>query len=61
VLLHSSVNADHIDKIWRSTKLGFVVYTAATAIAFIYPLAALVINLLLWLVWITLSITEKSE
>jgi uncharacterized membrane protein len=61
LLLHSSVNADHIDKIWRSTKLGFIVYVAATGIAFIYPLAALVINLLLWVVWITLSITEKSE
>jgi hypothetical protein len=59
--LHSAVNADHIDKIWRSTKLGFVVYIGATAIAFFYPVAALIINLLLWLVWITLSITEKSE
>lgn len=61
LLLHSSISADRIDKVWNSTKIGFLVYIMATAIAFWLPIVALVINLLLWIVWITLSITEKAE
>ncbi len=61
LLLHSNVNVDHIDAIRRSTQLGFIVYVAATIIAFWFPIVALIVNLLLWIVWITLSITEKGD
>ncbi len=61
LLLHSNVSVDHIDAIRRSTQLGFIVYVAATVTAFWFPIVALIANLLLWIVWITLSITEKED
>ena len=61
LLLHSNVSVDHIDTIRRSTQLGFIVYVAATVTAFWFPIIALIANLLLWIVWITLSITEKGD
>jgi hypothetical protein len=50
-----------IDGIKRPVKLGFIVYLISTILAFWFPIAALVLNLLLWLVWITLSYNAKSD
>lgn len=61
LLLHSSVSFDMIDSIKRSTQLGMIVYVGTTALAFWFPIIALVINLMLWIVWITLSINAKSD
>jgi uncharacterized membrane protein len=61
LLLHDSISVSHIDKIWNTIKIGFVVYVFTTGVAFIYPMIALIMNLMLWIVWVTLSITEKSE
>jgi len=59
-LIRSEVNIKLFNKIKRSTQYGFVIYSIATIISFWFPIIALIINLLLWIVWITLSITEKS-
>jgi uncharacterized membrane protein len=61
VLLHHGINIDLIYGIRRTTQLGFVVYTFSTVLAFWFPYIALVMNLLLWIVWITLSINAKSD
>jgi len=61
MLLHPSINRNVIDGIKRSTQLGFVVYVIATVLAFWFPTAALILNLLLWIVWITLSINVKNN
>jgi uncharacterized membrane protein len=61
LLLHHNINVDLIYGIRRTTQLGFVVYTFSTALAFWFPIIALVMNLLLWIVWITLSINAKSD
>jgi len=61
LLLHHDVSIDFIDNIKRPVQLGFIVYLGTTALAFWFPIAALTINLLLWIVWITLSITAKSD
>jgi uncharacterized membrane protein len=60
-LIRSEVSIELVNKIKRSTQYGFVIYSIATIISFWFPIIALIINLLLWLVWITLSITEKSN
>lgn len=60
LLIHHSVDVEVIHRISRTTKYGMVVYTFATVLAFWFPVAALIINLLLWIVWITLSINAKS-
>jgi uncharacterized membrane protein len=60
LLIHQSVNAEVIYGIKRTTQLGFLVYTFSTALAFWFPVLALVMNLLLWIVWITLSINAKA-
>lgn len=60
-LIQSEVKIEVINKIKRSTKYGFAIYSIATIISFWLPIIALIINLLLWIVWITLSITEKSN
>jgi uncharacterized membrane protein len=61
LLLHHGINVDLIYGIRRTTQLGFVVYTFSTVLAFWFPYIALVMNLLLWIVWITLSINAKSD
>lgn len=60
LLLHHNVNIDVLDSTTRSVRLGFIVYAGSTILAFWFPVAALTINLLLWIVWITLSINAKS-
>lgn len=61
LLLHQGINVDVIHGIRRTTELGFVVYAISTILAFWFPVVALVMNLLLWIVWITLSINAKSD
>jgi uncharacterized membrane protein len=60
-LIHSEVSIKLVDTIKRSTQIGFVIYSIATVMSFWFPVIALIINLLLWLVWISLSITTKES
>jgi len=60
-LLHSHVSFEMIDSIKRSTQLGMIVYIGTTVLAFWFPIIALVLNLMLWIVWITLSINAKTD
>jgi len=60
-LIRTEINIRIVSKIKRSTQYGFVIYSLATVLAFWFPILALIINLLLWIVWITLSITEKEN
>lgn len=61
LLLRQGVNPELIYGIRRTTQIGFVVYAISTALSFWLPTVALVMNLLLWIVWITLSINDKSD
>jgi uncharacterized membrane protein len=58
LLIHEGVNTNTLASIKRSTQVGFLVYVGTTILAFWFPMVALIINLLLWLVWIYLSISE---
>jgi uncharacterized membrane protein len=60
LLLHNKVDVELIYKIRRTTLLGLLVYSLSTGLAFWFPVAALILNLLLWIVWITLSINTKT-
>jgi uncharacterized membrane protein len=60
LLIHQGVNIEVIQGIKRTTQLGFVVYAFSTVLAFWFPFVALSMNLLLWIVWITLSINAKT-
>ena len=59
LLVRSVAAAENLHTIKKSVQLGFIAYVGSTILAFWFPVIALVINLLLWIVWITLSITEK--
>jgi hypothetical protein len=59
-LFYPNVNIEILDKTKRSIQLGLIVYAGSTILAFWLPVVALIINLLLWIVWITLSINEKD-
>jgi uncharacterized membrane protein len=61
LLLHHNVSPDILANTNRSVRLGFLVYACSTVLAFWLPIAALIMNLLLWIVWITLSINEKEK
>lgn len=61
LLIHKGVNLELIHGIKRTTQLGFIVYAISTVLAFWFPVTALIMNLLLWIVWITLSINAKSD
>jgi uncharacterized membrane protein len=58
-LMNSDANEGLIKTIKRSVQLGFLVYASTTILAFWFPIIALAINLLLWIVWISLSINAK--
>ena len=60
LLIHQNVDIDVIHGLKRTVLLGFVVYSISTALAFWFPVLALILNLLLWIVWITLSINTKT-
>jgi len=60
-LIRSEVSINLVNSIKRSTQFGFIIYSFATIISFWLPITALIINLLLWIVWISLSITAKSN
>ncbi len=60
LLLSKQVNSDLINGIKRSTQLGFVVYIGTTILAFWFPILALTGNLMLWIVWIGLSISDNT-
>ena len=57
--MNSDANEGLIKTIKRSVQLGFLIYASTTMLAFWFPIIALAINLLLWIVWISLSINAK--
>lgn len=61
LLLHPNADADKMKNIIRPTRFGFVVYLGTTLMAFWLPFVALAINLMLWIVWLTLSINTKTK
>jgi uncharacterized membrane protein len=58
-LINSDKNVALINSMKKSVQLGLVIYLATSVLAFWLPLVALAINLLLWIVWISLSIVER--
>jgi uncharacterized membrane protein len=60
-LIISEASIKLVDIIKRSTQIGFVIYSIATVMSFWFPVIALIINLLLWILWISLSITTKES
>ena len=60
-LVRSEESIKLVNTIKRSTQIGFLIYSVATIMAFWFPIIALVMNLLLWIVWISLSITTKES
>jgi uncharacterized membrane protein len=59
-LIVSEESIKIVDTIKHSTQIGFVIYSITTIMSFWFPVIALIINLLLWIVWISLSITTKE-
>ena len=60
-LVRSEESIKLVNTIKRSTQIGFLIYSIATLMSFWLPIIALTINLLLWIVWISLSITTKES
>ena len=60
-LVRSEESIKLVNTIKRSTQIGFLIYSVATILAFWFPIIALIMNLLLWIVWISLSITTKES
>jgi uncharacterized membrane protein len=58
-LINSDKNEALINSITISVRLGLIIYLATSVLAFWMPYVALAINLLLWIVWISLSIAER--
>lgn len=60
-LIDSSISSKFLSNIKHSTQIGLYIYTFATILSFWCPIIALSINLLLWIVWISLSISSKND
>jgi len=59
-LLHSHVPQEHITRLWRSYRFGFVVYVTATLLAFWSATAGLGLCMFLWFYWALLSHRTES-
>lgn len=60
-LLRADVTGEAVAKVRRAYYLGMLVYVAATGVAFIRPALGLLLNISLWLVWITLGYRAESS
>jgi uncharacterized membrane protein len=47
-------------KIKKSNHLTLVIYSATTLLAIWYPYPALILNIAMWLLWVSLSLIEKE-
>jgi uncharacterized membrane protein len=47
-------------KIKKSNYVALVIYTATTVLAIWFPYIALIINIAVWLLWVSLSLIEKE-
>jgi uncharacterized membrane protein len=54
-LLRPDVGAETVENVRRAYWLGSVVYLVATLLALVQPVAGLVINVSLWILWIRLG------
>ena len=54
-LLKSHVPQEHIDRLWKSYRFGFVVYVVATLLAFWHAAVGLGLCVSLWFYWALLS------
>lgn len=61
LLKNDSAVIEKFNLLIKSARFGFVVYTIITAVAWWFPLIALVLNTLLWVLWISLAITAPKK
>jgi uncharacterized membrane protein len=54
-LLHAEVTAQTIANVRRAYFYGALIYLAATLIALVQPIAGLLVNVSLWILWIRLG------
>src|SRR5262249_23694362 len=59
-LLNTSVSAVEYNKLKKSNRFAFIIYTSTALLAIWFPYTALIINLALWMLWVYLSLIEKE-
>jgi TMEM175 potassium channel family protein len=52
---------EQIDRLKRSNRFAFITYASMTLLAIWLPYTALIINGALWILWISLSLTEEEK
>jgi len=60
MLRANSFSDELYNKIKRSNYFAIVIYTSTTLLAIWVPYVALIINVALWLLWLSLSLIEKE-
>ena len=60
-LLRPEVTAEAVGKVRRAYYFGVLVYAAATALAFVRPVLGLLLNVSLWVLWITLGYRAEAS
>jgi uncharacterized membrane protein len=61
LLLKPETNNKVLKKIRNSTRTGFFIYSIITITAWWLPVTALVLNVLTWLLWISVSLLEQES
>jgi uncharacterized membrane protein len=49
----------HFDRLKRSNRFALVIYASTTLLAIWFPYPALIVNIAVWILWISLSLIEK--
>lgn len=60
-ILHEGVTTATLDKLLTNTRFGLLIYTVTTILAWWFPVIALIINASLWILWISISLSEKND
>ena len=59
LLVEVEANIKLVQKLKQYTSFGVLIYIFTTVMAFWFPIIALVINLMTWILWISTSLTKK--
>jgi len=59
-LLNDAFSPEEYNKLKTSNRFAFVIYTSTALLAIWFPYTALIINIAVWVLWISLSLIEKE-
>lgn len=61
IIKNETLAGEEVDRMKRNNLPAIFIYTATTILAIWFPYIGLILNTALWILWVSLSLTEKEE